>query len=288
MKFIDDLKIYYNSEQSFQKIIFWNVALAIIFLILRAYYTPAFQFIIDWFSLSGNDMQSILKPWTFVTYSFLHADFFHLLSNIIMLYFSSRLFYTYFTNNQFLTVYFLGVIFSGIIYAIVSLLFNNSSVLVGASAGILAVLFTLVSYNPHLEVRLLLLGNVRLWMIGAVLILFFVIQIPSSNFGGHIAHFAGAFFGFIYAKLLLNGYDISAPLFNFFDIFSSKKVAKKGIKNTPFKKVYYTPSSATNSANFSQLENQKRINDILDKISNSGYDSLTTDEKNFLFKAGKN
>ena len=284
MKFVEDLKIYYKHEQSFQKIIFWNVAIAIVFFILKVYFIGSFQFIIDWFSLSGDNWQSLLKPWTFVTYSFLHADFFHLLSNVIMLYFSARLFYTFFSNKQFLTVYFLGVIFSGILYTIVSFLLDKPSVLVGASAGILAVLFVIVTYNPHTEVQLLLIGRVKLWMVGAFLILFFIIQIPTSNFGGHVAHFAGVLFGFIYAKLLLKGYDI-AKIFSNKNIFE-KKSSKKSIKNTPFKKVYYNQTPTTNLLT-NRAEKQKRVDDILDKISNSGYDSLTTDEKNFLFKAGK-
>lgn len=283
MKVIEDLKRYYNSEQSYQKVILWNIAIAIIFLILKAYYVPGYSFLVNWFSLSANGFQSFLKPWSYISYAFLHADFFHVLSNVIMLYFSSQLFYTYFTNKQFVAVYFLGIIFSGIIYVLVSIVLNQTSVLVGASAGILAILFAVVTYNPGAEVQLLLIGRVKLWMVGAVLILFFIIQIPTSNFGGHIAHLSGVFFGFLYAKLLSKGIDMA----NIFDTFSTKRSRKKQIKSTPFKKVYYNDNTVKSAGLNPQLEKQKRINDILDKISNSGYDSLTSEEKNFLFKAGK-
>jgi len=285
MKFLDDLKLYYSAEQSYQKIIFWNIALAVIFFILQAYYTPAYQFIINWFSLSSHGLQGIYKPWTYVSYAFLHADFFHLVSNVIMLYFSGRLFYTFFTNNQFLTVYFLGIIFSGLVYSLVSVVFNKPSVLIGASAGILAVLFAVVAYNPYAEIKLLLLGRVKLWMIGAFLIVFFLIQIPTSNFGGHVAHLAGVFFGALYAQLVKNGIDLSAYIQQFFHFIALKFNRKKQIKNTPFKKVYYNNTVSNSQA--AQVEQQRRINEILDKISSSGYDSLTADEKSYLFKAGK-
>ncbi|UYW00335.1 rhomboid family intramembrane serine protease [Flavobacterium agricola] len=287
MRFIQDLKTYYNHEQSYQKIIIWNVALAVVFLIFNAYYKPGYQFLIDWFSLSSHGWQSLYKPWTYVTYAFLHADFFHLLSNVIMLFFAARLFYTLFTDKQFVTVYFLGVIFSGLVYSLVSVLFGKPTVLVGASAGILAVLFTVLTYNPHAEVKLLLIGRIKLWMIGAFLILFFVIQIPSSNFGGHVAHFAGAFFGFLYAKLLAQGIDLSKKMELFFNFFIKQNKRKKHTKNTPFKKVYYNNKTTESTAKKVELDKQKRINEILDKISSSGYDSLTAEEKDYLFKAGE-
>lgn len=286
MSFLNDLKVYYTNEQSYQKVIVWNIAIAVIFFIFKAYYLPGYSFLIDWFSLSANGIQSFYKPWTYVTYAFLHADIFHLLSNLIMLFFACRLFYTYFSNKQFVTVYFLGIVFSGILYVLCSLLIGKSSVLVGASAGILAVLFAVVSYNPHTEIQLMLIGRVKLWMVAAVLILFFVIQIPSSNFGGHIAHLAGAFFGWSYTKLLKKGYDLSV-IFTNLKLFNSPNNKSKRAKKKPFKKVYYNERVTKIIPSENHLEKQKRIDDILDKISSSGYDSLTTEEKNFLFKAGK-
>nr|WP_317630847.1 rhomboid family intramembrane serine protease [uncultured Flavobacterium sp.] len=285
-KIVQDLKIYYKNGDLAQKIIFWNVAISIVFFLLQAFYPPAKDLILNWFSLSAAGYTSLLKPWSYFTYAFLHADIFHLLSNIIMLHFAAKLFYTYFKNMQFLTVFFGGVVFAGIIYILASVLFNMQNVLVGASAGVLAVLFAVVSYNPHYEVRLILIGKVKLWMIGLFLILFFIIQIPTSNLGGHIAHFAGLFFGWFYTKLLFKGTDLALIPEKTAAYFNFKR------KKTPFKKVYHNknkaPQKNKNLSDLNDLDKQKRIDDILDKISQSGYDSLTQVEKDFLFRAGKN
>jgi len=193
-----------------------------------------------------------------------------------MLHFSSRLFLTFFTNKQYLTVYFLGIIFSGIVFVLSYFVFNQSWILVGASAGILAVLTATTVYQPLYMIRLPLVGYFKLWYLTAVILLLYLLEIGYSNTGGHIAHFGGAFFGFLYIYLLKNGYDISK-------IFSEKKT-----KNKPFKKVYINTKTVAKPKPAVKDKTQQQIDDILDKIGKSGYDSLTDKEKEFLLKAGKN
>lgn len=288
---LQDIKIYYKNGGGFQKIIFWNICISIVLFILQAFYNEGYEFIKSWFALSSFGNTSLLKPWTYITYSFLHAGFFHLISNLIMLHFSGRLFTTYFKEIQFNTVYFGGIIFAGIIYIIASKLLGMENFIVGASAGVIAVLFAVVTYNPFYEIKLLLVGNIKLWMIGLFLILFFIIQIPTSNLGGHIAHLAGILFGFLYTKFLLKGKDLAAIPTIIFSIFSSRKNKQQKLKNTPFKKVYQNKAQIEISVNEkshpTKNDKQQRIDDILDKISVSGYDSLAADEKDFLFRAGK-
>lgn len=287
--FVQDLKTYYRSGESSQKIIFWNIGISIVFFLLQGFFREGSVFLLNWFSLSSTGYESLYKPWTYVTYSFLHGDIIHLLSNLIMLHFSGRLFYTYFKNNQFLTVYYGGIVFAGLIYVFASKVIGMENYLVGASAGVIAVLFAVVTYNPFYEIRLLLIGSVKLWMIGLFFILFFLIQIPTSNLGGHIAHFGGLFFGFIYTKFLIKGIDFASIPSKIFSIFSSKEKRNKKIKNTPFIKVYQNKLSEDKLIQSQTIKSdkQQRIDDILDKISVTGYDSLTADEKDFLFKAGK-
>jgi hypothetical protein len=138
-----------------------------------------------------------------------------------------------------------------------------------------------------MELRLLLIGNVKLWHITGVLLLLDLLQIQMNNTGGHIAHLSGAFFGYIYIKLLQNDTDLSrivSSVINFFaNLFSPKKA-------TPFKKVHVNPKKPTvkrESKIVTKDKTQQQIDEILDKISQSGYDSLTAEEKEFLFKAGK-
>jgi hypothetical protein len=105
--------------------------------------------------------------------------------------------------------------------------------------------------------------------------------------GGHISHLSGAFFGFIFIKLLQNGTDLSKIVSSVLHFFTN--LFKKST-TTPFKKVhknYNKPLIKTASKIVAKDKSQQQIDEILDKISQSGYDSLTKEEKEFLFKVGK-
>ncbi|WP_177732858.1 MULTISPECIES: rhomboid family protein [Flavobacterium] len=288
MNIIEDFKMQYKIGGIAQKLIFWNVGIAIPFFLLRAFAPALFETVLAWTSLSSVVMTAVTRPWTLLTYAFLHADFFHLLFNMIVLNFASRLFTTYFTQKQLFGLYLLGAIFAGVLFVATDFIFHNNTILVGASGAIMAVLIGAAAYSPLTEIRLLLVGNVKLWHIALVLVVLDLIQIPVSNTGGHIAHLGGAFFGFLYIKLLKNGTDLTKGVSAFLDtvagLFSPKKT-------TPFKTVHRNTRQQTKSTGNSGISNkdvtQKQIDDILDKISKSGYDSLTKDEKEFLFKVGK-
>jgi hypothetical protein len=155
-----------------------------------------------------------------------------------------------------------------------------SSAMVGASGAIMAILVATTTYRPMMTVRLLFFGNVKLWYLTAVILLLDLMQFKIENTGGHIAHLAGGFFGFIFIKLLQNGVDLSQILINPF----------KPSKGTPFKKVHKNYSKVTSKPGSRIVikdKTQQQIDEILDKISQSGYDCLTQEEKEFLFKAGK-
>jgi len=164
---------------------------------------------------------------------------------------------------------------------------NFSASIVGASAAIMAILVATTTYQPLMNVRLLLIGNVKLWHITLVIIVIDLMQIRIENTGGHIAHLAGAFFGFIFIKLLQNGTDLSKIISTLIDFFVN--LFRKS-PSTPFKKVhknYKKPVAKPTSKIVTKDKTQQQIDEILDKISRSGYDCLTKEEKEFLFKAGK-
>jgi hypothetical protein len=211
---------------------------------------------------------------------------------MIVLHFSTRLFVTYFNQKQLLGLYILGGIFAGFIYILCYLVLpvfqNSTSTLVGASGSIMAILFATVTYNPYMEVRLLLIGRVKLWHIAVVVIALDLIQLPMSNTGGHLAHLGGAFFGFVFISLLRQGTDLSLGISKFISFFVNRNSEKK--QKTPFKKVHknYNPSPTfTETRIVKKDKTQQQIDEILDKISASGYDSLSKEEKDFLFRAGK-
>lgn len=294
MNILNELKLQYKIGDMTTKLIFWNILLfaipSIVFALLLL-----FNIKINYNSYVGlsNDLGDLLlKPWTIISYSFFHANFFHILFNMLMLNFSGKLFVTFFTQKQLLSLYILGGILGGVVY-IVSYLFlpllaNQHALLVGASASVMAILVATTTYQPDMNIRLALIGNVKLWHIAIVLLALDFIQLPLENTGGHLAHLGGALFGFIYIKALQSGIDLSSGLSTLLDWFANLFSPKKA---TPFKKVHRNPKTANTAKTISKIvtkdKTQQQIDEILDKISQSGYDSLTADEKEFLFKAGK-
>ncbi len=295
MNIIDDLKLQYRTGGIAQKLIYWNVGLFVIPAILFGLLS-LFGVKVDYLyyvSLDSLPSSLVWKPWSILTYAVFHSGIWHLLFNMIVLHFSTRLFVTYFNQKQLLGLYILGGIFAGLIFILSYLIFpvfqNTSSTLVGASGSIMAILFATVFYNPYMEIRLMFIGRIKLWHIGVFVIVLNLIQLPMSNTGGHLAHLGGALFGYIFMILLKKGTDLTDGITRIIDFFVNKTVVKK--KKTPFKKVHKNYNASISTPNESRIvkkdKTQQQIDEILDKISASGYDSLSKEEKDFLFRAGK-
>ena len=271
------------------QLIFWNAAL---FVLPWLFFTLLSLLGVDidymhYVSLSSNPAHLLWKPWSLLSYAFFHSGIMHIVFNMIVLNFSGRLFMTYFTSKQLLGLYVLSAIFAGISYILVFYLLDINAPIVGASAVIMAILVATTTYYPLMNLRLLIIGNVKLWHVTAVIIIVDLMQLRSGNMGGHISHLAGAFFGFIFIKLLQNGTDLSKIVSRVLDFFAN--IFKKN-PSTPFKKVhknYQKPVEKNISKIVTKDKSQQQIDEILDKISQSGYDSLTKEEKEFLFKVGK-
>lgn len=290
MTFLDDLKTQYKTGDISQKLLYWNIALFVISEVAKAVVS---LFGVDFgyqnfISLSSNPMLLLQKPWSILSYAFFHANFLHLFFNMMVLQFSSRLFLTFFRPNQLLQLYLLGSVFAAFVYLLCSFLTPNlsqiNSSLVGASGAIMAILFAVATYSPHYAIRLMLVGNIKLWHLALTLILIDLIQLPIENTGGHLAHLGGAIFGFLYCKTMQQGTDLGKWMTTVTTFFGPSK------PKTPFKKIYKNPTiNPTKTASKIVLKDkqQQQIDDILDKISQSGYDSLTKQEKETLFSAGK-
>lgn len=289
MNVIDDLKLQYKTGGIVTRLIYWNAALFVLpwlFFALLSLLGINIDYL-QYVSLSSNPELLLWKPWSLLSYSFFHSGIMHIVFNMIVLNFSGRLFMTYFTQKQLLGLYVLSAIFAGITYLVVFYVLNISAPIVGASAAIMAILVATTTYHPLMDLRLLIIGNAKLWHITAVIIIIDLMQLRSENMGGHISHLSGAFFGFIFIKLLQNGTDlskiVSSVLYFFTNLF-------KKSTTTPFKKVhknYNKPLIKTAIKIVAKDKSQQQIDEILDKISQSGYDSLTKEEKAFLFKVGK-
>lgn len=284
---IDDLKMNYKFGGMTQKLIYWNIGCFLVSLVFFYQFKFGIFDFPNWIALSSEPAGFITKPWTLLTYSFFHDGFGHIFFNMLVLNFSSSLFLTYFNQKQLLGLYVLSAIFAGIAFVSGYYLLNLSASIVGASGAIMAILVATTTYSPLLGVRLLLIGNVKLWHITLVILVIDLMQIRLDNSGGHIAHLAGALFGFIFIKLLENGADLSkivSTILDFFVNLFSKSTS------TPFKKIhvnYKKSAERSTSRIVNKDKTQQQIDEILDKISRSGYDCLTKEEKEFLFKAGK-
>jgi len=283
MSFVEDIKSRFKKGSIVEKLIYINLAIFILTIFVSVFqdlYKGEINFIVEWFSLEDSFSSLFTKPWTIISYGFLHADFLHILMNLIVLYFIGNLFIEYFTEKQLLSFYVLGTISGGALFLLSHNYFplfeNKSSVLVGASAGISAIFIGIATYIPNYQLKFRLIGFVKLWHLAAVWIGLDILALSGGNAGGHFAHLGGALFGFLYVNKASNKevkiWDKISTL------FSSKK--------KPLKTVYKSLKK-TSKTNKNTSLNQQQVDTILDKISKSGYDTLTKAEKEFLFKQGR-
>lgn len=278
------LRYQYARLNIAEKLIAINVVVFIVVGLLTNLVLPAFE---GWFVLPASLNQFLVQPWSLVTYGFLHSGILHLLWNMYVLYISGRILLNLFDSKRFINIYFLGIILGGMFFLLADIVFlQSNSVLLGASAGVMAVLIFVCTYIPNKEVRIIFF-NVKLWQIGVFVVLIDLLQISSggSNFGGRIAHLGGALLGYMYARQLMQGRDIGAGFSKFLDGLAN--LFKPSEKKAPMKTVYKNKSTAKSKAKRDKDSHQRQIDTILDKISKSGYESLSKAEKDFLFKAGK-
>jgi len=211
--------------------------------------------------------------YTLVTYAFLHQDLFHILFNMLWLYWMGNLFLDFLKPRQFQVVYWGGAVIGALAFALIynlsPQLRANGATVIGASAAVMAIFSAIATLIPNYSIRLLLFGDVKLKYLLLAYIVIDLIGVSkgSGNIGGNFAHLGGAAFGFAYIKLLQNGTDLSS--------FFERKPKMKVVRNeAPRKKT--------------DVVNQAEIDAILDKISKTGYDKLTAKEKQTLFDASKN
>lgn len=256
----------------------------LIFLVLNLVAIPEFLFsksnsISSWIqeqlSMPAYLPALAYKPWTIITYMFSHKGLFHIFFNMLWLYWMGRIFEEYLNNRQFTFTYFAG----GFAGALLFILFYNIfpafndnlqfALLIGASASVMAIVVATATLLPEYTIPLLLFGSVRLKYLAIVYVILDLIAIPGANAGGSIAHLGGAALGYIFIMQLRKGNDWSK-------LFMRKPKLKPIPNKSP------RPKSAS-----TRLPDQDAIDRILDKISKSGYESLTKEEKQQLFNASK-
>jgi membrane associated rhomboid family serine protease len=249
-----------------------------------------FQFVLaetvfHWLKLPSSLGSLVFKPWTLITHMFVHTDPIHLLFNMITLFFSGQIFLGYLNSRQLLSTYILGGLSGAVLFVIALNIFpafdGINGIALGASAGILAILVAVAALVPNQLVQLALIGPIRLKYIAGFFVLIDLILLPGGNAGGHIGHLGGALYGLFYGIKIKGGVDTSV---NFISWIENLKKAFK-----PKSKIQVVHRDTRSDDNFNErkINKQKEIDSILDKISKSGYESLTANEKELLFKASK-
>lgn len=227
----------------------------------------------DWLALSSQWVDLLYRPWTLLTYMFLHNSFWHIFFNMLMLYFGGIMCCRYLGSKRFGWIYFLSGIVGAVLYLLVYNLFPvgrlQLSTLVGASAAVLGVFIAVAVYVPNQEVSFWFVRSfsVKIKYVAIAFVIIDLLSIPASNAGGHIAHLGGALFGWLYVLAMRS---------NLSEVLKSKPFQKKSkLSGRPLTDDEYNRRRAAD---------QKRVDAILDKISRSGYENLSKEEKEFLFK----
>lgn len=239
---------------------------------------------IYYFSVPSSPSKLILQPWSVLSYMFLHYDFLHLLFNILYLYWFGKLLAQFVEEKLILKLYIIGGISGALLYLIAFNFipgfykFTDSSMLLGASAAVMAILFAVAALKPNYVIRLFFIGDVRLKYVALVAFLIDLISIPTmSNTGGHLAHIGGAIIGVYYGlkwakSSMPQGVKINKDL----SWILSSKPKMKVTHKRPLSDLEY---------NSIKVQREKEVDRILEKIKQSGYDSLTSTEKKTLFDA---
>jgi len=270
------------------KLIVINIAVFLLFFIASFLFNTSSEVLMQWFVLPEEPIEVLKQPWSLLTYSFLHGGFMHILFNMIWLNFFSKFILNLFSEKRFLTVYLLGALYGGLLFVTAYNVFpvfqSKVGYLLGASASVSALMVFAATYSPNISFRFFMV-TIKLWQLAVGLFLLDLFRLGSgTNAGGMLSHVGGAVFGYVYAVQLAKGNDIGLW---FEKIVASLVNLFKTKKNTPFRKVHKTPKNTSKKKTTSvKDERQIKIDGILDKIGKSGYESLTKQEKDFLFKAG--
>ncbi len=242
------------------------------------------------FSIRPVFTDFLKQPWTIITYAFAHSlqDIFHILFNMLFLYWFGKLFVEYLGSDKLVALYLLGALVAAgfylLIYNTVPFFKAQSdfSGMVGASGAIFAIMVAVATLLPDYTFILLFLGPVKIKYIAGFYILLSFLGTTGANAGGNLAHLGGALMGFVYIKQLQAGVNWGGWITIVLDWI--KNLFKPQVK---VKVTYRKTESSKSKASGASKASQEEIDAILDKISDRGYESLSKDEKEKLFNASK-
>lgn len=288
---IEDIKLQIKSNNPVTRLIVLNIGVFLFLTLLKIFFNVAngvglpaviYSFFYENLALPMSFGAVVLKPWTFITYMFTHVGFFHLFGNMIALYWFGQLLCTYSSDQKIIPVYLMG----GVGGALLALIFVSSGgFMIGASAGVTAVVVATAMLIPYHKMNLMFFGPVKLYYIAAFFVLMSIVNASAyTNVGGNLSHIGGAIMGYVFMAQYKRGVDYSIRINAFLNWF----VMFFRLKEKPKLKTVHKRPVSDQEYNASVNANQAEVDAILDKIAKSGYDSLSKQDKELLFKASNN
>lgn len=291
------IKNSFKQGTALTRLIYINIGVFLVIKILEVFFVLAGQrgfeqLLLPYVGVPALSERLLYTPWTIITYMFTQFGFLHLLFNMLWLYWFGSIFQNTFSSQKLTGVYLLGGITGAIIYMAAYALFpafeleRYQSWAIGASASVMAIVFAVCTYHPNYKIYVFLIGPVKLIHLAIFTAVIDLLSIPSGNAGGHIAHLGGALFGYLFTLSFRRNLDLTKGLSSLFTKLGNSRLFRKKTMRVKYKKKV----SDMNDMEYNEYKKRKddRINSILDKISKHGYESLTKEEKEILFKSKNN
>lgn len=291
------------SDNSLFKLIAINLLVFMALLVSRVLLTISglgewYQEALTYLMMPAAVDRLITQPWSIFTYMFLHEGFFHIVFNMLFLYWFGMIVHQYLGSRKLANLYILGGLAGALFYVLIyniAPFFNNvvdTSLMLGASAGVFAIVVGAATLTPNTTFMLFLIGPVKIKYIAMFYVILSFANTVGANAGGELAHLGGALMGFLYVTQLRKGRDLGIPVQRvgiWFENFFSKKnkVHVSYRKNGTGPTFGSTSSKTTNEGTSSGDATQEEIDRILDKIADRGYEALNKEEKRKLFEFSK-
>ncbi|PJJ59034.1 rhomboid family intramembrane serine protease [Hymenobacter chitinivorans] len=295
MSIVNDIRTAFSRrDNALNQLLLINVLVFAAFILLRTVMFLLTQDknghlpVLEWLAVPSVPGTLLTRPWTLLTYSFIHFDFFHILFNLLNLYWFGALVREYLGDRRLVSLYVLGALCGAILYVLalnlIPALRGGPAILFGASASVTAIIVAAATLMPDYTFNVILIGPVRIKYIAAVLVLVSIAGINGNNPGGMLAHLGGALLGFVFIRQLQAGRDLGRPVQAVGDFVGNVVSGRPRMSVTHRSRAAEAP--APKKSNLARPE-QEEIDLILDKISRSGYESLSKEEKQKLFKASQ-
>lgn len=295
---LDDLKRTFRRGNIVVRLIYINVAVFVLGLLLAVVlglFNIDINYLLRDLYLPADLLQLLRRPWTLITYMFMHAGIWHLLGNMLWLYWFGKLFLYFFSSKHLRGLYVVGGLAGALLYIVAYNLFPAfstqlySATLVGASASVLAIAIATAVREPDFRINLMLIGPVKLKYFALFIVLFDVLYVESDNAGGHLAHLGGALAGWWFVRGLGLGYDVTHWVNVCIDAVGGLFHKRERKPRKPKMKVHVNSARGNRAADYEYNARKKTQSDevdrILEKLKKSGYSSLSEEEKRKLFEA---